>query len=117
MRNKKLKQITTRRQADQIAAEHVQQYKDELFAKNASEILQQVIAGVLITLEKCYGWKDKRLKDFISNFKMYLETMQQPDYFNERWNNDDNIDYLKAEYGIDLRELFQAEVETAAKSR
>ena len=46
---------------------------------------------------------------------MYLETMQQPDYFNEKWDNDDNIDYLIAEYGIDLRKLFQAEVETQGR--
>ena len=110
MRNNKLKAITTRHQADLIAAEHVQRYKDELFAQNASEILQQVMAGVLITLEKCYGWKGKRLTDFKDNFKMYLETMRKPDYFNQAWDNDDNIKYVLDEFGIDLIKEFQAEV-------
>lgn len=111
MRNNKLKAITTRHQADLIAAEHVQRYKDELFAQNASEILQQVMAGVLITLEKCYGWKGKRLKDFCDAMKMYLDIMQSPDYLHEKWDNMDNIEYIKSEYGIDLREMFQAEVQ------
>lgn len=111
MRNNKLKQITTRHQADLIAAEHVQRYKDELFAENASEILQQVMAAVLITHEKVYGWKGKRLKDFCNAMKMYLDTMQNPDYLHEKWDNMDNIAYIKSEYGIDLVELFQAEVE------
>lgn len=111
MQNKELKQITTRRQADIIAREHVQQYKDELFAKNASEILQQVMAAVLITLEKGYGWKQGRLWNFVNYFKMYLEMMQTPDFLHEKWDNDDNIEYIKSEYGIDLRELFQATID------
>ena len=109
--NKKLKQLRTFGQAKQIAAEEIQRYKDELFAQNASEILQQVMAGVLITLEKCYGWKGKRLKDFCDAMKMYLDIMQNPDYLYEKWDNMDNIEYIKSEYGIDLREMFRAEVQ------
>lgn len=111
MRNNKLKQITTRHQADLIAAEHVQRYKEELFAKNASEILQQVMAAVLITLEKCYGWKGKRLTDFKDNFKMYLETMRKPDHFNSEWDNDENVQYVLDVFGIDLKAEFIAEVQ------
>lgn len=111
MTNKKLKQLRTFGQAKQIAAEEIQRYKEELFIKNASEILQQVMAAVLITHEKVYGWKGKRLKDFCDAMKMYLDTMQNPDYLHEKWDNMDNIAYIKSEYGIDLVELFQAEVE------
>lgn len=111
MRNNKLKQLRTFGQAQKIAAEELQKYKEELFIKNASEILQQVMAAVLITHEKVYGWKGKRLSDFCGAMKMYLDTMQSPDYLHEKWDNEDNIDYLKSEYGIDLRELFQAEVD------
>lgn len=111
MRNNKLKPLTTFSQAKAIAAKEMQKYKDELFAENASEILQQVMAAVLITLEKAYGWKGKRLKDFCDAMKMYLDIMQNPDYLHEKWDNMDNIAYIKSEYGIDLVELFQAEVE------
>ena len=45
MRNNKLKQLRTFGQAKQIAAEEIQRYKEELFIKNASEILQQVMAA------------------------------------------------------------------------
>lgn len=117
MRNNKLKQITTRRQADIIAAQHVQQYKDELFEQNASEILQQVMAAVLIVLEKCNGWKDIRIPRFVGDVKDYLSLMHSKDFFGREWDNDDNIDYIKARYGIDLREEFQAEVKKSNKNR
>ena len=117
MRNNKMKQITTRRQADIIAAQHVQQYKDELFEQNASEILQQVIAAVMIVHEKNDGWKDIRQKRFIENLKDYLSLMHSKDFFGREWDNDDNIDYIKARYGIDLREEFQAEVKKSNKNR
>lgn len=110
MRNNKLKPLTTFSQAKAIAAKEMQRYKDELFAENASEILQQVMAAVLITLEKCYGWKGKRLTDFKNNFKMYLDTMQKSDHFNTEWDNIENIDYILKEFGIDLKSEFKAEI-------
>ena len=117
MRNNKLKQITTRRQADIIAAQHVQQYKDELFEQNASEILQQVIAAVMIVHEKNDGWKDIRQKRFIENLKDYLSLMHSKDFFGREWDNDENIDYIKDRYGIDLRKEFQAETKKSNKNR
>ena len=96
-------------EARRIAREEMEQYKFDVFSECAAEILQQSIAAVLITLEKCYGWKKERLTEFVSNLQMYLDTMQEGG-ITGKWDNDENIGYLKEVFGIDLRAEFQAEV-------
>lgn len=96
-------------EARRIAREEMEQYKFDVFSECAAEILQQSIAAVLITLEKCYGWKQQRLTGFVSSLKMYLDTMQEGG-ITGKWDNDENISYLKEAFGIDLRAEFQAEV-------
>lgn len=98
-----------RSEARRIAREEMEQYKFDVFSECAAEILQQSIAAVLITLEKCYGWKRQRLTEFVSNLQMYLDTMQESN-ITDKWDNDENIGYLKEAFEIDLRAEFQAEV-------
>lgn len=50
----------------------------------------------------------------MSNLKMYLDTMQEGG-ITGKWDNDENIDYLKEAFGIDLRKEFQAEVKKGNK--
>lgn len=98
-----------RSEARRIAREEMEQYKFDVFSECAAEILQQSIAAVLITLEKCYGWKRQRLTEFMKSLQMYLDMMQEGGISGE-WDNDENIDYLKDVFEIDLRAEFQAEV-------
>lgn len=99
----------TRSEAKKIAREEMEQYKFDVFSECAAEILQQSTAAVLITLEKCYGWKKQRLTEFTKSLQMYLDTMQEGG-ISGKWDNDENIGYLKEVFGIDLRAEFQAEV-------
>jgi hypothetical protein len=98
-----------RSEARRIAREEMEQYKFDVFSECAAEILQQSIAAVLITLEKYYGWKRQRLTEFMKSLQMYLDTMQE-DGITGKWDNDENIEYLKDVFGIDIRTEFQAEV-------
>ena len=84
-------------------------YYRQVFRECAEDVMQQAVAAAIITLDKCYGWKRKRLYDYMKNLQMILETMTKPTEITSAWSNDDNIKYLMR-YGIDIRKEFKAEV-------
>ncbi len=84
-------------------------YYRQVFRSCAEDVMQQTIAGVMMTLEKCYGWKRTRLHRFVKDLQMMLDAMLQPTDITAAWSNDDNIQYLRR-YGIDIKEEFKAEI-------
>ena len=77
---------------------------DEIFDKIVQDIGTQLMANVLYTLDKYYGFKGKRLKEFVANCNDVCKSMENPNIFNnkKRWTADDNVRYIKDKYGIDL---------------
>lgn len=84
--------------------------KFELMQEIASELAVQVLANVLVTLEKSYGFKQKRLQGFVDNLKSMCDLMSNPLPITHRFDVDDNIDDLKEKYGIDLKKEFKFDV-------
>ena len=83
-------------------------YYRQVFRECAEDVMQQSIAAVLLTLDKCYGWKRQRLNQFVRDLQMMLDTMTKPTEISASWCNDDNIKYMHR-YGIDIRKEFKAQ--------
>ena len=77
-----------------------------------TDIAIQLLSTVLLTLDKSYGWKQKRLNDFIDQFKDLCSLMDNPSALTHRFNAKDNYSYIKNKFGIDLKELITFEVKT-----
>ena len=84
--------------------------KFEVMQEIAPDVAQQVLSNVLITLEKSYGFKKRRLQSFLEQLKAMCELMDNPTHLTHRFDTDDNIAYLKDKYGIDLRTEFTFDV-------
>ena len=110
MKNKRIKQLTTFGQARKIAQEETTKQYQTIFAECAADVMQQTLANVLLTLERDYGWKRKRLKKFIANLQGWNDIMSQPTELTKTWTTNDNIRYFQEKYSIDLRKVFEAEV-------
>lgn len=82
----------------------------QVFADCAEDVMQQTLANVLLCLERDYGFKDKRLKDFVANLQGWIDIMSQPTELTKAWGTVDNIEYFKTKYGIDLRKEFVADI-------
>lgn len=100
----------TRSEAKKIAREEVNSAYQKLFAECAADIMQQVMSNVLLCLERDYDFSGDQLKEFIHNQHNWIEAMQEPTPFSRTWSTEDNIDYFKSKYNIDLRKEFTAEV-------
>lgn len=102
--------VMNRSEAVRIARAEVEKSYKQTFADCAADVMQQTLATVLLTLERSYGWKDKRLKDFVANLRCWVDAMERPTDLTGTWETTDNIDYFREVYGIDLRKEFEAEV-------
>ena len=100
----------SRTKARQIAKEEVSRMYEHVFAECAADVMAQVMANVLLTLERDYGWRKERLATFIHNVQSWVDIMQKPSEITDTWSTNDNIDYFKKKYGIDLREEFKPEI-------
>lgn len=67
------------------------------------DVIPQVLAVVLLTLNKDFGFGEKRLRRCISGMKSYFKLMNT-EIFNRKITTLDCLKYLKDEYGIDLDE-------------
>lgn len=99
-----------RSEARKIAKQETEAMYEQIFADCASDVMQQVIANVLLSMERDYDYTEEQLKEFIHNVKRWINAMQEPSGLSRGWTTDDNIDYFKEQYGIDLRKEFVAEV-------
>ena len=77
----------------------------EMQASIMHDIAVQLMATVLYTLDIQYNWKGKRLKEFVDAVNDTFSVMDT-----DNFDNDDNTDYLKRKYSIDLRELIKTEL-------
>ena len=91
---------------DKLIADKVDLYKEQYFKEWSNDIMTQTLSAILICLERNYDFKQKRLKNFISQLHLWLDVMEE----NSDWTNQSNIDYLKEKYGIDLKSEFSSEV-------
>lgn len=94
----------------QYINDKVYEYRAEIFKDVAQDIGSQFMAMALYTLEKQYGWKRKRLLDFLEAVKdisKCLDTMT----FRKKQGALDVKRYLKEKYKIDVETVFPIEVE------
>lgn len=88
----------------------VSEYRTEIFKDVAQDIGSQFMAMALYTLEKQYGWKQKRLSDFLEAVKDMskgLDTMT----FRKKQGALEVKRYLKEKYQIDVETDFPIEVD------
>lgn len=86
-------------------AKEMQKRYSELQGEIMQDITEQIMATVLWTLDKWYGWKGKRLRTFIDAVNSTFDIMDTAEF-----DNDNNVSYLKETYGIDLSELISTEM-------
>lgn len=105
----KARTLTTKKAIhDEVMREYQARY-DEHQNAIVSDIAVQVLSNVLITLDKSYGWRKDRLKHFVEALQDMSDIMENPTPMTHRFTPDDNYEYIKNTYGIDLKEEFQFE--------
>ena len=72
------------------------------------DVAKQVVAMVLKTLDEFYGWKKKRLSNFVDNLNIVCEEMEGTG-FAKSYDADDLKVSMKKLYGIDLDEKIKTE--------
>ncbi len=82
-----------------------------LYREATADITAQILANVLVALEQSYGWKEKRLKDFVSALHATEDSMVTPSPLHKTYTTLDNEKHLKDKFGIDLRAEFPPNVE------
>ena len=86
----------------QVKKEVERKYK-EIFDLAVDEVTYQIYAVMLTTLDKSYGWREKRLRRFINEIEAIVKLMVS----NSTRHGLDAYkceEYLKSKYGIDLRQ-------------
>lgn len=84
--------------------------------KDAEDIMHQVLANVLYTLSRSFGFGKKRMRLFVDAVKdtdLMMRTAKRFDGTPVKWNAKDNVEYIKNAYDIDLEKEFRIEVEYA----
>lgn len=97
--------IVKRSDIKKEVAKEMQKRYSELQGEIMQDITEQIMATVLWTLDKWYGWKGKRLRAFIDAMNSTFDIMDTADF-----DNDNNASYLKETYGIDLSKLISTEM-------
>lgn len=82
-----------------------------LYREATADITAQVLANVLVALEQNYGWKEKRLKDFINALHATEDSMVTPSPLHKTYTTLDNEEHIRKKFGIDLRAEFPPNVE------
>ena len=95
--------LTSEKAVRDKVREEYQKYKDEVYRDVMEDVIPQVLAVVLLTLNKDFGFGEKRLRRCISGMKSYFKLMNT-EIFNRKITTLDCLKYLKDEYGIDLDE-------------
>ena len=85
----------------QVKKEVEKKYK-EIFDLAVDEVTYQIYAVMLTTLDKSYGWREKRLRKFIKEVEVIVKLMVDNPMRGE-FDAYQCEEYLKNKYGIDLR--------------
>lgn len=100
---KSMARTLSEKKARTLIKEEFEKRYEELFNSARKDLSAQLMAVVLVTLDKTYGFKGKRLKRFIqdveANFKLIIDNS-----FATKTDTQTYIDYIKDKYGIDLDE-------------
>ena len=88
---------------EKFVAGEIEKRENQIFDENMECIAQQVVATFLVTLEKCYGFGKKRLKECLDNINDYCHLMYDSVLPGGKTGTTvDNVYYLKEKYGIDV---------------
>lgn len=95
----------------QLVAEEFEKRHIELYKESVADISVQMLANVLVALEQYYGWKKKRLQEFVTALHATEDSMVTPSPLHKTYTTLDNEKHIKDKFGIDLRAEFPADVE------
>ena len=84
--------------------------REGLYKQCADDIMIQALCVVLWTLTTQYGWRRKRLRNFVSALQSTNDLMSTPSNLHHRFSPLDCENMLKERFKIDLRKEFQANV-------
>lgn len=77
---------------------------NEHFNIISTDILTQVISVVLVTLDKDYGWKEKRLREFLSSLESQAVLLRLGECLGKSVQIEDMISYLHSTYNLNMKE-------------
>lgn len=98
---------TTKSQVGQIARQEVAKIEHQIRV----ETMVQAVAAVMYVLDKNYGWKGRRLTEFIDNVNDMTEYMDNAGLKGDKgFNAYDCVIYLKKHYGIDVERKLKIRV-------
>lgn len=83
----------------------VAEREDAIYAGVLKDITPQILAVVCLTLNKDYGFGEKRIKSFISGLHAYTKLMDTG-VMGKKFNTIDCIDYVRESFGVDLDKEF-----------
>ena len=92
-----------------IARAFVRNELKDVDYKARRETAEQLMAMVLYTFDKNYGWKKKRLRRLFDSVNDMFKIMDSGCY-GKTFNAVDIVDYVKKHYDIDLEEEIKIEV-------
>ena len=92
-----------------IARAFVRNELKDVDYKARRETAEQLMAMVLYTFDKNYGWKKKRLRRLFDSVNDMFKIMDSGCY-GKTFNAVDIVDYVKKHYDIDLEEEIKSEV-------
>lgn len=96
--------------AIETAAKAVDEQKEAVYRECYQDLGTQFMGMVLYTLDKQYGWKEKRLRDFVEAVRDMSSTLDTRTFRGKA----DAIDcrkYINDKYGIDLEKEFPMTLE------
>ena len=99
-----LKPYISRQALEKEVKKEMDQRYNEVFDEIVQDIGSQIMGNVLYILDVCYGFKEKRLKEFLKKCNEICETMDNFNAFGKKfsWTSVDNVKYIKDNYGIDI---------------
>lgn len=89
----------------QALEENREQLRDEIFNDVLKNVIMQMLAFVLVTLDVEYGWKKKRLKTFVKSMNRIGDILDKGAFMGKTATAVDCYRYLKDKHGIDTQEI------------
>lgn len=95
------KPVTISRAKKIIEAEY-SKLERQTFQKAAGDIVGQLMAVCLYTLNQNYGFGKTRIQRFKNDVESYFEIMRSGGFFGDGFDADNCIEYIKEKFDIDL---------------
>lgn len=104
-------QADIRREAEREVLRRYDQMQQDI----CEDFATQLMSNILLVLDKTYGWRGKRLNDFVEAVVSFCEVMNNPTALNHRFTADDNYHYLIKKYNLDVKKKLRFNVKGASK--